>query len=1196
MRAIREEPLTGFGRAVSHILAIAIVMLLAVAPPAHAADTLVARGDDPNMVTDREGTTHVVWDVDHPGAADTVDYCRIARGSSTCADVKHLSPVCTDGTPALKQDIEAQQSHGDGPRVMVSPFGDVVITTHGNCPFDWRTASGNTLPWKNYAAVDQMIVFHSTDDGATFPDSKGGDFRALGARGSMTQRSPIDDRSTSLYDTADSRIVTVQTATGIDYQGAGGTATGIYVLGRMPPPPGNDPSFLQSRLSTVLTNAPPSLVQRGRGSFAVTYRGPDGVYLRTFDCAECLLGAISDQANWTPEQKLPAEDRQPWSNKLVSGPAGTFLFYHTTGNTSTSPDNSWWIRRLDGAVLGPRHAVTPPSDRLNDFGDLVEDTSTGRLIAALDVVPSDGTQPIHTDYTVSDDAGLTWTPLAKISDNPSDRPRSPLTPYLSVATGDAGFTGLLFQSASGSFSSIPSVNPIFSQQLPGSGAPPPGDGGGGGGGGGTQPPPILSVPPSQATINPTDACKVKQFGPLDIKAKACFEVNKTTGAVTAKGGVSVNGLELAGADVTFDPKLRTVRSSGPVTVAIGDTKLFKLPIDWKLPAGNTYTLPTLDIGDIGGKLSGFPVEGSADVKLIRGAVEIPLHVALPKVFGGVTGDVTLRGDNLTGIHLRDIHVKAKLAAIGPLAFSNIEFSYNPDDKKWAGGATLALPPKPPGPVLASNIGFTGGELEFVRNELTFPGEGIPLDTFNAVHLTRVRFSLDTKPDLKLSGGVTFTAGPKFGDYRVAEINGNFTFLFPDGRPAVLRADGDLSLLTIPVANAFLQYRTDGLINFGGSFGLDVFDVVSVKGTIDGWILPPKTFSVYGRARVCVGDLGCAGGEVAVSSKGIAGCASIAGADVGVGYEWGPSLLWTPAVIANLDIMYKGCSVSGYLVSAARAAQADGSRSATVKAGLPFTVFRVTGTSAPPHVTLVSPNGERIDAPVDRAVESKTGAVLHVAPKKLTLVIVNKPAAGTWRIEPATDSSPIASAGHADGLPAPQVSAKVTGRGRARVLTYRIKPIEGQKVRFEERGALGKAGASLGYATGPRGRLRFAPANGPTGKRSIIALVESFGTPRKQMKVASYTAPPPLRPAAPRGLRLKRQGTKLVLSWTRTAGLARYRLTVKLTDGRVLLLLPRGTATSAGVTGVAKAETASASLQGERADGTTGPRATAKLRR
>ena len=75
---------------------------------------------------------------------------------------------------------------------------------------------------------------------------------------------------------------------------------------------------------------------------------------------------------------------------------------------------------------------------------------------------------------------------------------------------------------------------------------------------------------------------------------------------------------------------------------------------------------------------------------------------------------------------------------------------------------------------------------------------------------------------------------------------------------------------------------------------------------------------------------------------------------------------------------------------------------------------------------------------------------------------------------ATSSS--AGAGHSNGLPEPQVKAKVSGKGAKRFLTYDIKPIPGQKVRFEERAPGAKAAASLGYATGTKGRIRFAPAS------------------------------------------------------------------------------------------------------------------------
>jgi hypothetical protein len=175
-----------------------------------------------------------------------------------------------------------------------------------------------------------------------------------------------------------------------------------------------------------------------------------------------------------------------------------------------------------------------------------------------------------------------------------------------------------------------------------------------------------------------------------------------------------------------------------------------------------------------------------------------------------------------------------------------------------------------------------------------------------------------------------------------------------------------------------------------------------------------------------------------------------------------------------------------------------------------------------------------------------------------------------------------------------VHAKVTGKGRNRVLEYRIKSVSGQRVRFEERRS-GQAGASLGYAKGTKGRIRFTPASGPKGKRSIVALVESYGTPRAQLNVASYTAPPPARPATPKKLKVVRKGTRLVVSWKRVTGASRYRVVVKLADGRSVLLLPSGKQTSATVPDVGRRLGATASVRTERADGTAGATASFRLR-
>ena len=128
----------------------------------------------------------------------------------------------------------------------------------------------------------------------------------------------------------------------------------------------------------------------------------------------------------------------------------------------------------------------------------------------------------------------------------------------------------------------------------------------------------------------------------------------------------------------------------------------------------------------------------------------------------------------------------------------------------------------------------------------------------------------------------------------------------------------------------------------------------------------------------------------------------------------------------------------------------------------------------------------------------------------------------------------------------------------------------------------------------RGHLRFTSANGPAGRRTIYALVESFGTPRKQLEVATYTAPPPPRSSKARALKLRRSGATVVISWKSTGiKVSRYRLLIKLGDGRVLLLLPKVGTHRATVANVGKHVRVTAILRAELNNGVTGAAASAR---
>ena len=1047
---------------------------------------------------------------------------------------------------------------------MISPFGDVYIVAHGLCPMSWPTTQD---PWASWHAINREIVLHSSDGGGTFT-SGNGQARAKSSRKTTGDVDRFDTSvSSSVYDAVNSRVVSVEYAPGdtqaLDQFGSDdGVTGGVIVLGRQDQLIAKDPAppsvaemekgvLSHDYINNVqhVSGGAPSLVQRGAGSFAVAYQGngTQPVLLRTFDCAACATTSISDAANWGAEFTLPAEVdasggvEGAHAPKLVTGSAGTFLFYRdsTTGNNAST---RYWVRKLDGNALGARHlALSVPLGnfaQINGQADFVENGSTGQLSAVYTPNPTDSATAPVAVYATSDDAGVTWTTAAPVATYPVNAGNlfGVGTDTLSLETSDTGFTGLLIRTGTAPDNAV-SDRPIYADALPGNGTGGGGGGGGtggggggtggggggtggggggtggggggtggggggtggggggtggggggtGGGGGGTG-----GGGGGTGGGGPDNTCRIKQFGPLDILADVCLDVDPATGAVTAHGHVKVSGLDLTGASIRFDARARTVTSTGPVTFSVGGTDLFRAPIDWKLPAGNIFTLPSIDVSGLAGKLEGFPIKGSADIKLIRGGVEMPLHLALPSVFGGITGDVTLRADNLAGIHLKDLKVAVAKALVGPIEFDDLHFSYDPDTHAWDGGGTMLLPPSPPSPALKADVGFTGGQFDHASGELTFPGEGIPLDTFDATHITKIRFSLALHPDLKLSGGLTLTAGPKYGDYHVAQINGDMTFTFPDNRPAILRADGTLELLTVPVANAFLQYRTDGQITFGGHLDYEI-DGFGLHAGIDGWINPPTEFSVDGKARVCLGDLGCASGEVVVSSIGMAACAYTDVVDFGAGYKWGPSALWAPALLANIDIMWHSCSVSDYQPAGASAASARATtaagapRSFVVGPGLPSMVVAAVGDSAPPHVALTGPGHVRMVSAAIGSGRSSRGLVFHLPSRNTTFFVVKHPPAGRWQITRLADSSRLVSAGHGNGLPAPSVHARVIGAGKNRILVYRIKPLPGQSVSFEEHGHSGSG--FIGKARHAAGRIGFTPGYGAREQRSIVAIVK-----------------------------------------------------------------------------------------------------------
>jgi hypothetical protein len=154
------------------------------------------------------------------------------------------------------------------------------------------------------------------------------------------------------------------------------------------------------------------------------------------------------------------------------------------------------------------------------------------------------------------------------------------------------------------------------------------------------------------------------------------------------------------------------------------------------------------------------------------------------------------------------------------------------------------------------------------------------------------------------------------------------------------------------------------------------------------------------------------------------------------------------------------------------------------------------------------------------------------------------------VSAAAGSSAITRVRQARGYAAPTLHARVSGRGVTRRLTYTVTKRPGLSVSFAERAH--RVYRILGRAKGAHGTLRFTPAAGSAGKRTVYAIVAEGGVARESMPVASYKAPAPAAPARVHRLRVRRHGRKFAISFGSARGAAYYLLSVRGTDGRHLL--------------------------------------------
>jgi hypothetical protein len=680
---------------------------------------------------------------------------------------------------------------------------------------------------------------------------------------------------------------------------------------------------------------------------------------------------------------------------------------------------------------------------------------------------------------------------------------------------------------------------------------------------------------------------------VDARSDSCM-VRRGSQYEATNAEVRVNGLVIRPADdsrptLVIDPQAKTIKGRSltmPFTVAADtdpDIPIYAGPIDWKFASGSGAREV------VGFDLSGVPVLKSLPITGISAAfTENGDTILKPTLrlgfwpfnyFGSITSTARFQVDNdnppdFTGLELK----VAEVNALG-LQLKDVQFKWQ-QGGTWSGSAKLVLRFARKYTV-GAGFGIKDGQFDHLNGSVSGLNQPIGAGVF----LQRLGFAVKRSP-LTLSGTIGLSGGPEVLGAKAVTIGGTVKAVLDD--PFVIEVNGDLKLADrFELAEAYLRYSSTGLFEFGGKVGFDIW-ALDLSGRVDGWATGITNWNVEGSLDACLDVWGpnpCGNAKAILSTRGIAGCVGVYGYYVGAGAVWE----WPPDFDA-----FTGCDLSPYreVKPSSHVRKAAQLSQTTLPAGLPSAAWEVKGEGAPPALTLTGPNGEAVTVSRDAPNVQQGDFFAQARQDGTTFVLVNKPAAGVWTLSD-DGAVPVARVREARGLPKPSVTATVRGRGRSRVLSWRLRRIEGQRVTFAETGRdVKRAIASTGSA---RGSVRFRPADGPAGRRSIVALVEQAGLPRTNLTAGSYRAPGPPRPGKPRALRLVRRGSRLVVSWRPNPSGFRHAVYVQLGDGRRLVRFAGAGRRSLTVKGVGRRTRATVKVFGITAGNRKGRAARASIR-
>lgn len=724
-----------------------------------------------------------------------------------------------------------------------------------------------------------------------------------------------------------------------------------------------------------------------------------------------------------------------------------------------------------------------------------------------------------------------------------------------------------------------------------------------------------------APINSLDDIPAAERGVVERLGKALNiplepeTLDKALGLADAYIGfnhVSVNGVSLYpkdGAAIIIAPKLNAIASSNAM-LRVGDLRLANKPDflintaarTWgAIPLGSFARLPSSPLKALG-KLS---FVGDVNVKLLPangalpGAAQVTAKLRLPEAFkvGAFDAEagVVLRATAAQGLILDQARIGPIKANVGALNIKDLQLTYtrHPSGSEvWEGyggacipiGYCLEMGPRNGG------VKFVNGALNFAGANLTFKPPGIPV--FPSVALEKINFGLGFDPTRFVGGGrltvmqllavdgnlvMAFpTASQPFTLYR-NEVGGGFPphFYGTQYTRATFGVNAE-AFLRVPVlgelklANAYVLYEFPGYVAFGGGVGLDL-GPLWLGGGVDGeFNFTNGLFNLGGRVNICL-DVGiddiCGGASAIISSRGIGACIE-AGVHIGAGVRYRPYKFFIWPFDGCRWSIFKEPNVRGARVSAA-------TREIRIERGDPSRAIELSGVDGAPRVRVTGPDGQSLDGSAEGGlVERGSLRIIRSEPYKLTVIGLQDPEPGVYRIEPLAGSAAVTSVREASDQPRAKATVRVLGTQTNRILAYDVRRRAAQRVTFTEVMPSGLT-RTIGTVTGGgRGRLRFSPAPGP-GMRRIEAQFELAGLPAEELTVAHFRPPSP-NLARPARLRVRRAGTSLRVTWAPVPGAARYEVVITGSSGLQRIVRTRGQATT--VKGVAQSTAGAVSVR------------------